>query len=69
MSPENEVIVYAVRSVVQHLIQQGVIDEQGLKEHMAESEFKLRKGLGPDAQEASAIISGVFSVITSNLDD
>ncbi|QPF33272.1 hypothetical protein H0S56_06440 [Acinetobacter lwoffii] len=69
MSPESEVIVYAVRSVVQHLIQQGVIDEQGFKEHMAESEFKLRKGLGPDAQEASAIISGVFSVITSNLDD
>ena len=69
MSPENEVIVYAVRSAVQHLIQQGVIDEQGFKEHMAESEFKLRKGLGPDAQEASAIISGVFSVITSNLDD
>lgn len=69
MTPENEVIVYAVRSVVQHLIQQGVIDEQGFKEHMAESEFKLRKGLGPDAQEASAIISGVFSVITSNLDD
>jgi hypothetical protein len=69
MSPENEVIVYAVRSVVQHLIQQGVIDEQGFKEHMAESEFKLRKGLGPDAQEASAIISGAFSVITSNLDD
>ena len=69
MSPENEVIVYAVRSVVQHLIQQGVIDEQGFKEHMAESEFKLRKGLGPDAQEASAIINGVFSVITSNLDD
>lgn len=69
MSPESEVIVYAVRSVVQHLIQQGVIDEQGFKEHMAESEFKLRKGLGPDAQEASAIISGVFGVITSNLDD
>ena len=69
MSPENEVIVYAVRAVVQHLIQQGVIDEQGFKEHMAASEFKLRKGLGPDAQEASAIISGVFSVITSNLDD
>ena len=69
MSPENEVIVYAVRSVVQHLIQQGVIDEQGFKEYMAESEFKLRKGLGPDVQEASAIISGVFSVITSNLDD
>ena len=69
MSPENEVIVYAVRSVVQHLIQQGIIDEQGFKEHMAESEFKLRKGLGPDAQEASAIISGVFSVLTSNLDD
>ena len=69
MSPENEVIIYAVRSVVQHLIQQGVIDKQGFKEYMAESEFKLRKGLGPDAQEASAIISGVFSVITSNLDD
>ena len=69
MSPENEVIIYAVRSVVQHLIQQGAIDEQGFKEYMAESEFKLRKGLGPDAQEASAIISGVFSVITSNLDD
>lgn len=69
MSPESEVIVYAVRSVVQHLIQQGVINEQGFKEHMAESEFKLRKGLGPNAQEASAIISGVFSVITSNLDD
>ena len=69
MSPENEVIIYAVRSVVQHLIQQGVIDEQGFKEYMAESEFKLRKGLGSDAQEASAIISGVFSVITSNLDD
>ena len=69
MSPENEVVIYAVRSVVQHLIQQGVIDEQGFKEYMAESEFKLRKGLGPDAQEAPAIISGVFSVLTSNLDD
>lgn len=69
MSPENEVIAYAVRSVVQHLIQHGVIDAQGFKEDMAESEFKLRKGLGPDAQEASAIISDVFSVITSNLDD
>lgn len=69
MSPENEVVIYAIRSVVQHLIQQGVIDEQGFKEHMAESEFKLRKGLGPDTQEASAIIGGVFSVIASNLDD
>ena len=69
MSPENEVVIYAIRSVVQHLIQQGVIDEQGFKEYMAESVFKLRKGLGPDAQEASAIINGVFSVITSNLDD
>ena len=37
MSPENEVVIYAIRSVVQHLIQQGVIDEQGFKEYMAES--------------------------------
>lgn len=69
MSPENEVIVYAVRSVVQHLIQQGVIDEKGFKEHMAESEFKLRKGLGPNAQDASTIIDGVFSIITNNIDE
>lgn len=65
MSPENEVVVYAIRSVVQHLIQQGVIDEHGFKEHMNEAEFKLRKGLGPEAKKASPIISQVFDVITN----
>lgn len=69
MSPENEVVIYAVRSAVQHLIQKGLIDEQEFKEHMVESEFKLRKELGPEAQEASVIIRKVFGVITSNLDD
>jgi len=69
MSPENEVVIYAVRSAVQHLIQKGLIDEQEFKEHMVESEFKLRKELGPEAQEASVIIRKVFGVITSNLDN
>lgn len=69
MSQENEVVIYAVRSAVQHLIQKGLIDEQEFKEHMVESEFKLRKELGPEAQEASVIIRKVFGVITSNLDD
>ncbi len=69
MSPENEVVIYAVRSAVQHLIQKGLIDEQEFKEHMVESEFKLRKELGPEAHEASVIIRKVFGVITSNLDD
>ena len=69
MSPENEVVIYAVRSAVQHLIQKGLIDEQEFKEQMVESEFKLRKELGPEAQEASVIIRKVFGVITSNLDD
>lgn len=69
MTPENEVIVYAVRAVVQHLIQQGVIDENSFKEHMNGAEFELRKGLSPEAQEASPIIDQVFGVITSQIKD
>ncbi len=69
MSPENEVITYAVRSVIQYLIEQGVIDEDGFKEHMTEAEFNLRKKLSPEAKEAAPIISHVFSVIASNIND
>lgn len=69
MSPESEVVIYAIRSVVQHLIQQGVIDEHAFKEHMNEAEFELRKKLSPEAQEASPIIGQVFSVITSQIKD
>lgn len=69
MSPENHVIIYAVRSAFQHLIEQGLIDEQAFKNHMSEAEFNLRKGLSPDAKEASLLISNVFGVITSNIDD
>lgn len=69
MSPENEVVIYAIRSVVRHLIEQGVIDEQEFNNHMTESEFKLRKELGPNAQKASPLIGHIFGVITSNIDD
>ena len=68
MSPENEVIIYAVRSFAQYLIQQGVIDENGFNEHMSDAEFQLSKNLGPEASGAFEIIEKVFGTITGNVE-
>lgn len=67
MSPENEVILYAVRSFAQYLIEQGLIDENGFNSHMSNAEFQLSKNLGPEASGAFEIIEKVFSTIKSDM--
>ncbi|MBF7694171.1 hypothetical protein [Acinetobacter pollinis] len=68
MSPESEVIIYAMQSMAQFLAKEGVISEPEFIEHMKEAEYKLRKSIGT-APEAQALIGNVFDVITSQIDN
>lgn len=69
MSPENHVVIYAVRSVVQHLIKQGVIDQNEFNQDMDNAEFELRKMLGVKEMEVVPTVREVFEVITSRVDE
>ncbi|MFU8927579.1 hypothetical protein [Acinetobacter puyangensis] len=68
MNAESEVIIYAVSSVVDYLVERGVIDRQGINQHLDACEFELRKALNPDANEASEKIKKVFSTIKRDMD-